>query len=629
MNIKVQICGLIIIALLIIFYRTQRTLHLYREKVFFTVLRCALVTLATDILSIVAIHYRASIPEWLTHAACKAYLLAILTSGFAALFYVLVDLINEERRIKLLRMTGILLAVEWAAIIISPISVIENGLEVYSEGLAVVITYVFDIMFILATLIIAILFLLRVNKRRAGAVIAWMSCWIIAAAIQYFNNELLLVGFSGAIGMVILYVMLESPEASLDKQFNCFNSYAFDVYCRDMKDHKKPFSLLEINLTNKNLGDIAAFHPIKTPMKVISLISQINGVMVFKNVDYSIYVVSESPSRLREVYGVCRDFAEPYDVLKYIEFMLIKDNEAYKNSVELSSLLQYCSHLNAENTGELVEISDGMIDSFREEGRIADEIKNALNEDRVEVFLQPIYSFASASFETAEALVRIRDREGKMVSPGLFIPVAEKRGLIVELGERIFEKVCAFISKEGLTDYGVRYIEVNLSVVQCEKQELADQLSDTMRRHGITPQQVNFEITETGSIKTKIPLLENMNKLTRKGSTFSLDDFGKGESNLIYLIDMPVSILKMDYDLTKSYYTSEKAQQVIHSVIDLAHSLGLKVVAEGIETEQELKVIKDTGVDFIQGFYFSRPMSMPEYLEFIKSHNSPSSALDK
>ena len=622
MNIQVQLCGLIVIVLLYAFYRTQKTLKLYRERLFSLVMRCALATLSFDVLSIVGIHYRNVLPQFVVHFLCKAYLISILSSSFSALFYMLPDIMEEQKRKKLFRGLIALLGAEFLSIILSPINVYEQGREIYSLGVSVVLTYAYTISFIVTTLVLAAVKLWKVNRRRAVAVMLWMSFWVISAAIQFLHNELLLVGFAGAMDMVILYVMLEAPETNLDKQFNCFNSYAFDVFCSDMRRYgQKKFALLEINLVNKDLPSGIQFHPIRTPMKIISLISQEKGVRVFKNVDYSIYVVSEDVEKLKAVYEKCTAVIAPYGIQNSVEYLLLEDNGVFANSVELSDLLSYSRHLCAERAGELVTVSEQMIAGFAEEENIAKEIRDALAEDRIEVYYQPIYSFKTSDFETAEALVRMRGRDGKMVSPGLFIPVAEKRGLIIDLGERIFEKVCEFISRENPAAYGVHYLEVNLSVVQCEHAELADQLTHIMKQFDISPENLNFEITETGSIKTKLPLLENMSKLKEKGATFSLDDFGKGESNLIYLIDMPVSILKMDYDLTKSYHVNEKAKHVIHSVVDLAHSLGLKVVAEGIETEEELAAIRATGVDYIQGFYFSRPMPQQEYLDFIRTHN--------
>ena len=131
---------------------------------------------------------------------------------------------------------------------------------------------------------------------------------------------------------------------------------------------------------------------------------------------------------------------------------------------------------------------------------------------------------------------------------------------------------------------------------------------------------INLEITETASIGARKTLLKNMEKLIAYGFTFSLDDFGKGESNLMYVVEMPVSIVKLDYDISKYFFKSVKAQQVVRAVLSMAHGMNLKVVAEGIETEEEALRMQQEGVDYIQGFHYSRPLPMAEYVDFVRAH---------
>ena len=184
----------------------------------------------------------------------------------------------------------------------------------------------------------------------------------------------------------------------------------------------------------------------------------------------------------------------------------------------------------------------------------------------------------------------------------------------------MFEKVCRFLKESEALSLGLRYVEVNLSVLQCERANLSQRLISIIGQYGISPGLINLEITETASISARITLLENMKRLIDYGFTFSLDDFGKGESNLMYVVEMPVSIVKLDYDLTKAFFRSPKARQVVQAVVGMAHNMGLKLVAEGIETDEEFAGMNQEGLDFIQGFYYSRPLFQSDFLEFLRSH---------
>ena len=166
----------------------------------------------------------------------------------------------------------------------------------------------------------------------------------------------------------------------------------------------------------------------------------------------------------------------------------------------------------------------------------------------------------------------------------------------------------------------IHYIEINLSVIQCEKKDLAERLTTIIERYGVDPKLINLEITETASISARTILLENMKKLIEAGFSFSLDDFGKGESNLMYMVEMPVSIVKLDYDMSKAFFKSSKAKHVVRAVVNMAHGMDLKLVAEGIETEDEKNDMYREGIDYIQGFYYSKPLPMKEFMEFIQKN---------
>ena len=142
-----------------------------------------------------------------------------------------------------------------------------------------------------------------------------------------------------------------------------------------------------------------------------------------------------------------------------------------------------------------------------------------------------------------------------------------------------------------------------------------------LNEYSISPDLVNLEIIETNSMHSQESLFANMKKLEEIGLSFSLDDFGSGSSNLNYIIDMPVSIVKLDKHLTDEYFINDKAKAIVKTVIEMAHSMGIKIIAEGIETSDSLDEMKALGVDYIQGFYFSKPLPEHEFLKFVQTHN--------
>jgi EAL domain-containing protein (putative c-di-GMP-specific phosphodiesterase class I) len=161
---------------------------------------------------------------------------------------------------------------------------------------------------------------------------------------------------------------------------------------------------------------------------------------------------------------------------------------------------------------------------------------------------------------------------------------------------------------------------VNLSVRQCESRTLAERYQAIMEQYGVKPSMINLEVTESASIQTRNAFMQNMEKLIEYGVAFSLDDFGNGESNLNYIVDMPVEIVKFDRDMTKSYFEKSKGKLVMETATRMILDMGLKIVSEGVETEEQLEAMKKLGVQYIQGYYFSKPLPQDEFVRFVKGH---------
>lgn len=622
MNIQIQLCGLCILVLLIIFLKSHRTLRLYKEKVFFMVLYTITLSLVGDILSVVAIYFRSALPPLLVDFVCKFYIITLLWGTYAAMIYVIADLVSETKHRSINRRLWVLVGLQSAVIYALPIHIFDDGVKIYTYGASVLMVYACVAIYIITTLTMIWVFRKQMNPRRRFATALWMVIWTVSAIIQFFNNALLIVGFATALGMLILFVVVENPEANLDRRLGCFNAYALAEYLKQLYEHQREFSVLELSVDGTMLSEIQGFDTDGVLQDILHVITRNRNFLIFKNINLSLVMIGfDSESLKRTADSILAVLSDLELSRKAVGCVLVPRAETFSDMEELFRFLSFVSGKYREEKGNLIIADEGEVKRYRERHLMEQEITAALKEDRVEVFFQPIYSTQQNCFSSAEALVRIRSKEGGYLSPARFIPVAEENGQILELGERVFDKVCRFLKESDAVSLSLRYVEINLSVVQCEKIDLADRLISIIRRYDLSPGLINLEITETASIGARKVLLENMKRLIDYGFTFSLDDFGKGESNLMYVVEMPVSIVKMDYDLSKAFFQSTKAQNVVRAVIGMAHGMGLKLVAEGIETEQECADMIREGIDYIQGFYYSRPLPEGEYLDFLRSHD--------
>lgn len=618
MNIELQISGLVICILLHFFYKSKKTMGLYSERLFFRILTQAIVLLIFDILSVVTTEFQHLLPNILVELVTKTYLITLLIICAMAFVYILFDGIEIKTHRKVIRAVIALTLVASALIYILPIQIYHQEHIVYCAGPAVNIDYAFASLFIISSIFTMLYFRNHILPRRLFAFSVWMVIWVLAEVIQFFDRQLLLSGFAAALGVLILFVLLENPESHLNKELGCFNTHALMIYLREHFDAERPFSALGIlkeNIRKDELKQIRAF---------ITTWHKEKDVFIFKDLDSEFVIITHDMglyAKLRET--IRKQQGQANGIFKDAILISTANGLAVRSEQDIAGIIHhYATKIQNSTQSDYMEINEYNIQDYFKQNEIKQDITNALIEDRVEAFFQPIYSTKKKKFTTAEALMRIRQENGTLLPPNLFIPVAESTGLIMPLGERIFEKVCRFLKESNIRELGIEYIEINLSIVQCEQDDLAERLIQIMKQYEIPASWINLEITESATYNSKRKVLKNISKLRDHGIEFSLDDFGKGQSNLMYMVEMPVSIVKLDMDLSKAYFSIPKAKNVVDSVAEMAHGMGLKLVAEGIETKEELEGIVEPGIDYIQGFYFSKPLPEAEFLEFIAEKNA-------
>lgn len=633
MNIQMQAGGILILLLLLYFYKRQDTIGLYTGKLFLRALYITFACLVLDILSIILIVHQEQFPIWLVKSECKAYLVSLVVCGYIAFAYASADIHRLSKADKFTRRLGFGVMMVAVLIFALPIQIYYDGNNVvYTHGPACSATYAGALLLILATLLEIYVLGKAMNPKRRTAIRLWLVIWIAAALTQFLNSRLLLVGFASVLGMVILFFELENPEIYIDRGTGFFNSYAFVEFIRQQFQTDNDCCGILISLENVHVINNMTSAAIEEAMAdIVQFIRKIPGVRVFKTDDREFSLEFEDRHSLYHACGIIYDrfqqswlkqstSAEPVFLQPY--YLLIPSCHVAADAQEILGILRYYrSHCAELSEDHLITVDENTVKNRREHDRMLSTLINAIKEDRIEVFYQPIYSIKEEKFISAEALARIRREDGSIIPPGLFIPIAEETGLISEVGEIMFHKTCRFMKEQDLTRYGVRYVEANLSVVQCDNEMLADTYIDIMKKYQLSPECINLEITESASISTRKILLENMRRLLDYGVSFSLDDFGNGQSNLNYIVDMPVQIVKFDRDMTQAYFENEKAKFILRATMNMIHDMQLKVVSEGVETKEQFDALKELGIDYIQGYYFSKPLEPQAFLDFIRKEN--------
>ena len=324
--------------------------------------------------------------------------------------------------------------------------------------------------------------------------------------------------------------------------------------------------------------------------------------------------------KIREIMRTPIKLVSGKEVTLTVSIGVAEYPESTDNYLELINLAEIVM-LKAKNKGKNnVQYYDKpIIDEFIGNIEIEKKMSKALKEQNFVMHYQPQYDTNTKDLRGVEALVRWCDEDGKLVSPETFIPIAEKNGSILLLGDWIIEECISDLSKwkkkhKNMDDF---LLSINVSSIQFKNKNFVKYLISVIKKYDISPTNVELEITESVFIDNMQEIIHKMKLLKDFGIRFSMDDFGTGFSSLSYLRDLPIDTLKIDKSFIDDVVTDGSTRTIAESIIDLSKKLGFDTIAEGVEQEVQYSLLKNIGCENIQGFYLGKPMKFEEIDELL------------
>lgn len=499
---------------------------------------------------------------------------------------------------------------------------------IYQRGSGQLILYSADLYFVAFGVIYVFKAKEQASRSTKISVCIFMIVGYATALIQLMNPPLLLMHFGMSISALALFLNLQKSEEYLNSELGIFNRRIMDrIMKNNLSAGKKMRVLLikieDLNFIVHNFGSDNRKALLQQIAKFLDKISK--GNVYYYTSGTFVIMVAEEHRRLIEncQQAIQERFSMQWQLENALLFVNYKMMPfAMPGTVSDLNTFYFCNSAFSgmvPNKEHIVDIGDIDFDQIERKIRVEKVIKRAIEEDHFQVYYQPIYSMEKNRVTSAEALLRLIDPEDGFIPPNEFIPIAEKNGTIIQIGEIVLEKVFRFMKEQDLKKLGIEYIEINLSVVQCMQKELADTVLALIRRYGIEMNMVNLEITETAANNSPKMLLKNMQALSDEGITFSMDDFGTGYSNISAIISMPLNIIKLDKSLIDMASSHQKGKEVLSSTAAMVKKLGFKMVAEGIEEKEQVEMLRPLGIHYIQGYYFSRPLPEAQFLEYLNT----------
>ena len=504
----------------------------------------------------------------------------------------------------------------------------EHGM--YKVGYAGLVLYAIDVIMILICVITMILGKQKFMFLRMIPM-AFTFISAIAACVAQIFFYIPLINLMLAAICLTLYHYQQNSGKVIDAVTGQFNRRFMGEYLQNKYLDNKEFALLVIAMddfkfVNKTYGVENGDHLLYQVGHFLERLKASKTVFRFGSDQFCV-VIDKNIKIITEIAEQIQDrFHHPW----YSE-----DQSAIMMSASICCM--ECPR-DAETYGELIEVIDysmsmakktrkGLItytneidlDKIKLDKSIEKAVKLAIDRDELLVYYQPIFSVTKGVYNSAEALVRLHDEELGWISPEDFIPIAEKNGLIVEMGELILEKVCRFIRDFKISETTVEYIEVNISPVQMVQHNFADRVKDILEKYDVKPNQINIEITETATMNGASTVSENINSLVDYGITFSLDDYGSGNANIDYINRMPFKIIKIDKYIIWDSFKNSKAGITLEYTIGMLNALELFIVAEGVETEEMKSQLAEFGCHYMQGWLYSKAVPDTEFMELLQA----------
>lgn len=461
---------------------------------------------------------------------------------------------------------------------------------------------------------------------------------LLAVIIQYFYPFLHVEMFFTSISLLMVSTFVLRPDYQLDSLVDAASLNAYRDLCRRAALTEKPLCLVYLEIIDiERLRELVGkdeFHGIVAGMAKTLSGSLSRGDVLYYLRNGLFCIVPARPDANQAVYVAqtthemgkeqARKISTARAPLVRMRTCVVRMPEDVTTPEELSTFVRRFSHLVPESHVTTFSALSQQ-DNFALNMALPSLVERAIRERAFQIYYQPIYSVYDGGFHSAEALVRLYDPTFGWIPPALFVPEAEQSGAIVQIGSILFEKICAFLAHADFDAWGLAYVEVNLSVDQCIQPRLSNELLAVMEQYRVDPARFNLEITETSSAFSQEVIDRNVHALAAAGTTFSLDDYGAGYSNVTRALRLPFSLIKFDKSFVDAL-DDTATRTVLEQSIAMMRSIGKCVLVEGVETQEQADALRAMGVDYIQGYRYAKPLAEDEFVDFLLAHNQSAGA---
>ncbi|MCR4798063.1 MAG: EAL domain-containing protein [Lachnospiraceae bacterium] len=636
-NLDLDACALLITIALMAYYQHRTVLPLVQNHMFFAVMSMSCVVMVTDMVASMPFLYNNSSDIFAAYFFNSLYYIALATFPFVFGLYtktvVGMKLNNAGGPIFYLKALPYLAVV--VIILTSPLNHLifylsEDGYFNYGPGRPIM--FFETVFYLLYSLVVMLDHRHEVKRVKRYSIYLFLFSAFVGHVVQvYFLPYKQCVSLAVTFGLLIIFLTYQNPEYDRDQKTGMLSEYSLRVVKTEEQLYRKYHPTAMLGFENYQvLSSTYSNHKMVEVAKEISLYLRLlfpRRKIFYMHRGRFLIILDDDMDIFEDRKKIMERFKEPFyvdgaEVWLSPRFVYEGDKEIVKNH----SYLTYYNCMRdglelamQQEYGGYVLLTDEIIENAVRDRQIDQALRNALDQRNLAVYFQPIYSTKEQRVTAAEALVRIEDPELNIIYPDDFVWRAEKNGSILALGDIVIRKVCEFIKNNDMEKLGLQYIEVNLSPIQCMREQLADEVLSILKEYDVDPHYINLEITESAASDEEV-IHRNMDRLLEHGVTFSLDDYGTGYSNLVNVLSLPLHIIKIDKSIVWAYFND--GNDILLKVMKTFEDQSVELVCEGVETKEMADVLSLIGCQFEQGYYYSKPVPEARFLEYLKGEGN-------
>lgn len=634
-NIAAESISLVMLGIIWVYARKGSHLPTLKNKIFQWCLLVTFSAILTNILSTIMIYQYEYIPIWLTWIVTSVYFVLTPLMGLTYFLYTVSVIYMDMDQAKKVIGIGLIPGAGYTLLIlVNPFTrnIFDiNSQNGYSRGSWVFTTYLVFYIYCLASIVVTVCNRKKIEAEIYGILAAFPVLAVLVIFVQQLYPDVILSGSAATCALLIIYLHLQNKQISLDYLTNIPNRQELlnMIGLTIKKAPDKEFYLLVVSLRdfrqiNNTCGQQKGDVFLKEVSQFLCRTGPAGNVYRFSGDEFALLFLQPDKDELTQCISRIQErMSGPWQVDEY-RFVLPAVMGIFYHTGDEDTLEKIinsveCAVARAKEGkhGQVCYCDRAMLEKMERKRRIIQILKQQLTEPDFEMYYQPIYSVKSGEFLYAESLMRIPKSPIGPIYPSEFIPIAEETGLIVDITYIMLDKVCKFINRLIETGIEVGAVHVNFSGIQFSRPDLADRVLEIVQKNGTPMPALEIEFTESTLAESTQVVTDFAVQMLERGIKMGLDDFGTGYSNIATVIHIPFGTVKLDKSLVYAAMNSEKSALAIRNLTRTFKALGMKVIAEGVENEEQKNMVVEFGADQIQGFYYARPMPEDETVEFM------------